>query len=240
MTVDVDQPDDSEYEIDDERILSVVKKWDPKKRSTQTKPHSPTESKTRPAQDSSNPTQVGFAPIVWPWVTSWAVVKEPNVSIVTGVELSERRWIHVSRSSARNQKTNRRVDDRWPSRLNQSTKCHSDGIKELEKRISENVSTQLTNTLKNIEASISELTSIQPIIATHADQPIVPIVEPIKAGPIVEEIAYISSHSLFFRRGDDNRDHVEVTVRGKKYIALLDSGAQVNVIGANWFTNMSD
>lgn len=57
---------------------------------------------------------------------------------------------------------------------------------------------------------------------------------------MIEEVAYISSHSLFFRGGDDNRDHVEIMVRGKMYVALLDSGAQINVIRANWFTNITD
>lgn len=130
----------------------------------------------------------------------------------------------------------------------------SDGIKLLEKKISDTSATQdtsvtqLVDKLKSLESSVAEIQSNLSITPTPAIIIPTPVVtpEPINkssATPvdtIAEEVAFVSSRSLFFRQGDDNRDHVDISIKGKDYVGLLDSGAQVNVIGSNWFKDIKD
>lgn len=46
--------------------------------------------------------------------------------------------------------------------------------------------------------------------------------------------------AIFFTIGSDNRPHVVTEVRGKKVVALVDTGAQVSVIGTNQMKNIND
>lgn len=118
-------------------------------------------------------------------------------------------------------------------------------IEELEKKISEALSSQLLNKLNALETSISEIRSIQeksnPSSSFNDNTPNTESIDPAdNRVSDTQEIAYFSSQSLFFRQVRGNRDHVEVTVKGKPYVGPLDGGAQVNVIGRNWFTELED